>query len=328
MIIIKKGYFKTIVLIFITILLLISIVFLTIKYLNVDNTNNLSEPTSLPEVGNQEKPEETKELSGIKIELADYRVFKIDGVPFNFVIAKIRVKSSTNSNISLEHFISDEGIKLNEVSEYVNKLEGKSYFLGRQNVVFDLISNDTTFFANIFIPILNKTANKLDVNISFDDQKLSFDLNSHLADPELLIYKADDIITDGKTYQMSVSSAFDITGDTMSQTISGVTSEYLLPSTVQVYAFNLETVSLWGDIIEIEDAQYITNDNNIFDALDSSIQSMKFSNIIGKKITDKDKGSLFFIAYNPIDNPVTYKGVLKLKVKGSDNWIVVDVDLN
>ena len=127
---------------------------------------------------------------------------------------------------------------------------------------------------------------------------------------------------------MSVSSAFEITGDYMSQTINGVSSEYLLPSTVQVYTFNLETVSLWGDTVEIENAQYVTTDNNVFEALDSSIDSMKYTNILGKQIKDKDKGSLFFVAYNPIDNPVTYKGVLKLKVKGSDSWISINVDLN
>lgn len=55
---------------------------------------------------------------------------------------------------------------------------------------------------------------------------------------------------------------------------------------------------------------------------------MKYENILGKKIKDKDKGSLFFVAYNPLENPVIYKGVLKLKLKDSDTWITVNVDLN
>ena len=324
----KNRNLKAKFLILVAVIIIIAIVFLMFYNVKLKNKTDLVENNTLPEIGNQDKPEQTTNLSDIKFELADYRVFKIDGVPFNFIIAKIKVTAPASTNISLDHFVTSENIKLNEVDDYVKKLENKSYYLGRQNVVFDLISNDSQYFANIFIPVKEKTARNIDLTIDFDNQKFSFDLNTHQGDANLLKYKADDIITDGKTYKMSVSSAFEITGETMSETIGGVTSEYLLPSTVAVYIFNLETVSLWGDVIELESAQYVTDNNDVFEALDSSISSMKYENILGKKIKDKDKGSLFFVAYNPLENPVIYKGVLKLKLKDSDTWITVNVDLN
>lgn len=315
---------KTLTLVIITLILLISIVFLASTLLFSGSKKSLAVETALPESGNQVKPNTTTELGDIKIELADYRVFKIDGIPFNFVIAKIRVNAPSATNISLDHFVTSESVKLNEVNDYINKLEAKSYFLGKQNVVYDLISNDTTYFANIFIPVLSKASKAVEVKVDFNDQTLKFDLDSHIGDISLLSYKADDIITDGKTYQMKVSSAFEITGEYMSQN----NTEYYLPSTVKVYAFKLETVSLWGDTITIENAQYVTEKNDVFEALDSSIQAMKFENMIGKKIKDKDTGTLFFVAFNPIDNPITYNGVLKLKVSGSDTWISINVKLN
>lgn len=276
----------------------------------------------------QDKPDETKVLNDITIDLVDYRVYKMDGLSFNFVIAKIRVKANDTTNINLSHFISDEGIKLNEVEEYVKKLEERSYFLGKQNVVFNLISSDKEYFANIFIPVINKSAGVLKLENDIDNKIFEFNLNSHIGDFKQLVYKADDVISDGKTYQMKVSSAFAITGEYMSETVSGQEYEYLLPSTVEVYAFNLEAVSLWKDKIVIESAIYETDSGDKFEALPANINSEKFINILGKEIIDKSEGSLFFVAYSPHENPVTYKGVLKLKVLGSDTWISVDVDLN
>ncbi|MEG0564396.1 hypothetical protein, partial [Anaerorhabdus sp.] len=142
-------------------------------------------------------------------------------------------------------------------------------------------------------------------------------------------YKADDIITDGRSYQMTVSSAYPITGDALMQKTNSGEFEYTYPSTCEVYSFTIQAVSLWGDKLIIEDAEYIPdNSNEIFKALDGSIQSLKYHNIIGSEIADKGEGDLFFIAYSPIESPVTYKGVLKLKIQEQDSWITINVDLN
>ncbi len=320
----KIGSKIILVLIFIAVFMFLGIYYI-VNTMKVKNSS-LSDVTTMETT--QVKPTENTVLSDIKTELVDYRVYKLDGISFNFVIAKIRVSANSSTNIDLSHFTTDENIKLSEVDEYVSKLEAKSYYLGKQNVVFNLISYDTQYFANIFIPIINKSASQVVLKNDMDNSEMVFNLNAKIGDIKQLSYQADDVITDGKTYQMVVSSAFSITGEYLTQTESGVVSEYFLPSTVEVYAFKLEAVSLWGDEIIIENAQYETSDGNLFDALDSTINSEKLDNIIGRTITEKDIGYLFFVAYSPIENPVTYKGVLKLKVKGSDTWITVNVDLN
>lgn len=280
--------------------------------------------------GSQEKPAESEVIDGYKVDLIDSVVFNLKDVDFKFVIAKIRVQSNDKINLKLSHFKTSEGIVLDQADSYIKQLEDKSYFLGKQNVWYEILSNENSTMVNIFIPIKDKNAKEITLSTDLDpDQEMKINLSNSKGTAEMLQYKADDIITDGKSYQMKVSSAYPITGDYMSQKTANGEIEYLLPSTVEIYAFNIEAVSLWGDTVVIEEAQYVpSNSKEVFTALDSSIQSMKYQNIIGKQVVEKDTGDLFFVAYSPVESPVTYKGVLKLKVQGSDNWIVINVDLN
>lgn len=291
--------------------------------------NQLTEDVTLA-TGSQEKPAESDAIEGYKVDLIDSVVFNLKDIDFKFVIAKIRVQSDDNINLKLSHFKTSEGLVLDQVDNYVKQLEDKSYFLGKQNVWYEILSNENSTMVNIFIPIKDKNAKEITLVTDIEpDKEMKINLSNTKGTPEMLQYKADDIITDGKSYQMTVSSAYPITGDYMSQKTANGEIEYLLPLTVEVYSFNIEAVSLWGDTVVIEEAQYVpTNSKEIFTALDSSIQSMKYQNIIGKQIVEKDTGDLFFVAYSPIESPVTYKGVLKLKVQGNDNWIVINVDLN
>lgn len=299
-------------------------------YLVMSNKNDveydpgLVRPTALPD--SQDKPDETNEFDDIKIDLVDYYTFNLDDVDFNFIIATIRVKANESTNISLEHFKTSEDILLSDYSNYISVLENKAYFLGKQNVFFELVSNDLEYYVNIFIPVKDKTLNNISVNIDFGNNKvMNFDMNKKAGNKDMLTYVSDDVISDGKTYQLKVSSAYEITGEQMYQ--NG--NEYLLPSTVGVYVFNVEAVSLWKDEIVIESATYVCdNSTETFEALSSDINSMKHENIIGKKITESEKGTLFFVAYSPMDNPITYHGVLKLKISGNENLIEVKVDLN
>lgn len=281
--------------------------------------------------GGQEKPTNSSEDEKITVDIVSSIVFDLKDVDFRFAIVKIRVKSEEETiNIQLDKFKTDEGIRLDQVAAYTRSLESQGYFLGKQNVWLEILSNTPTTMVNIFVPIENDLAENVEILTNFKTpNSMKISLKNPKGDQTLLQYAAEDIITDGKTYQMVVSKAYEITGDRMTQKTSNGLEEYLLPSTVSVYALNIKMVSLWGDEIVVEKAQYIPeNSNETFEALDSSIQSMKYSNIIGKTVKDSDTGDLFFVAFNPNDSKMSYKGVLKIKVKGQENWITIQVDLN
>lgn len=323
----NKTKILQIIFVIMCILLLCSVTYL--GYIILTPQDDTEEVIKLPNEGNLTKPEETTDLNSIKIDLVDYTLFKFDDLDFKFIIAKIRVKSNDDKiNVDLSHFKTNENITLDDVSTYVSKLETKGYFLGKQNVWFELVSTQSSYIANIFIPIKDVNASKIQLNVDFEeDTIIDFDLNKITGTKEMLTYVADDVITDGKTYQMKVSKAYDITGEPLTITYSdGVVKEYLYPSTAEVYAFQIDVVSVWGDELELEDATYST-ENDYFDALSSQISTDKYLNLINQKITDKSTGILMFMTLNPKAEPITYKGTLKLKFKGQDNFILIDVDL-
>ena len=132
----------------------------------------------------------------------------------------------------------------------------------------------------------------------------------------MLGYVAEDVITDGKTYQMQVNVAFQIANEEVYRRVNGEMMYGGIPSTAEVYVFKVDAVSLWGDKLEIESARYVLDDGTEFEALGAEYESEKYENILGKSIQEKDSGVLFFVTYNPGKEPMSYKGTLKLKIKG------------
>ncbi len=276
-----------------------------------------------------EKPAETDDLSNVTVTMSDYIVFDMDDLDFRFIIARLHVRANGPTNIPLSHFRTSEGITLDETQDYIRRMEEKQYFAGRQNVWFSLISDETEYEANVFIPVTGSGAT-LSVSCDFGNNgDLRFSLLPANGKREMLQYRPDDVITDGKTFQMTVSKAYDITGLPLYQKVGTEETEYLLPSTTHVYAFEVNAVSLYGDSIILRDAVYVpSNSSETFKALDSSIRSMKYDNMLDQEIREKTSGYLLFYAYDPDISPVRYKGVLRLKTDGSDSWISVNVDLN
>lgn len=311
---------------------LITVLFLNgcsgLSAINPDQNKSLPAASSLAE-SKAEKPKETGEFSGVKVTCDNAVAFRFDDLDFQFAIVTLNVQSDQATNISLSHFKTSEGIVLDQVDSYVEKLEKQSYFLGRQSVWFSLISEDPTYQANIFVPVIDKKADSVTIIKDFGEEKEMTVSLKKTGDRQMLTYHAEDIISDGKSYQLVVSEAYEITGDYLYRNTGGMETEYLLPSTTKVYAFKIDAVSLWGDTLVIEAAKYIPGQQSEeFEAMDASVRSMKYANILGQPIQEKSSGYLLFYAYDPDDHPVSYTGILKLKLKDKEQWIDIAVNLN
>ena len=293
---------------------------------NVNNNNEIPKQT-LPPVGNLEKPDENVDLNNVIVDLVEYDYYEFDEFDFGFIISKFRFKAQEPINLQLDNFVTSENVILSDVSTYVSKLEEQSYYLGKQNVFFEVVSQENTCFANIFIPVLNKENKDLTININ--NEKIEFDLSKVNNKKEMFTYSSDDIITDGKTYQMSVSSAFEITGEQFEMVYDdGYVEDYTFSSTARLYAFKLDVVSLWGDEVVIEDAIYIVDGTNVeFDALQKNIVPQKYDNIIGTTIKDKTTGTIIIPTYSNNEDKLSFKGKLKLKLSNNENYIDIIVDL-
>lgn len=276
----------------------------------------------------QELPEETKEFEGVTVQLKNYTTYELEGLDFAFVLMDLHVTSKEPIHITLDHFETSEKIRLDQVDYYVNRLEEKGYFLGKQNVWFSIVSEENECDVRLFVPVRSKSTKQIQVNYDFGKDPLVLSLEKAEGSGEMFMYQAEDVISDGKTYQMVVSEAYDITGEPLYQGAVQQENEYILPSTTKVYIFRVKAVSLYGDTIVIEDAQYVPESGEQFVALDASIRSEKMENILGKEIQESQTGTLFFYAYNPDDHQVKYNGVLRLKMRGSTNEVSIVVDLN
>lgn len=221
--------------------------------------SQLPEETEKPvmvEQGGQEKPQETQGLDAVEVDLVNATVYRFDELDFQFAIAKVRVKAEEPINISLEHFATSEGVKLNDIDSYLDQLDKNGLYIGKQNVWFELVSRENSYVANIFVPIKDKTAQSAAINVDFgDNAPIQLNLKEATGTREMLGYVAEDVITDGKTYQMQVGVAFQIASEEMYRTFDDGSVETAgLPSTAEVYVFRLDAVSLWGDELVVEDA--------------------------------------------------------------------------
>ena len=329
----KKDTAKTAVLVVFLVILVIAVacaLYFAISAPRNDLTDlPIDSEITLPSSGNQTKPEDADESDQIQIDLVDYTVYDLDELDFRFIIAKVRVKASSAANISLSHLKTSEGIQLDEVDTYVNELEANSLFLGKQNVWFELVSSETNYLARIFIPVSDRSLKSITLSSDLkNSHTMKFSLEDAQGTREDLGYQAEDIISDGKTYQMKVSAAYQIHDEITRTYEDGFTEQYLLPSTAEVHAFYVEAVSLWGDAVEIEEAWFkVKGSTESFEALNGQFTTKKYENILNKTITDKESGYVFFVTLNPESEPMTYQGTLQLKLKGSDQMIQIQVDL-
>ncbi len=314
-------------------ILVVVLIFVSVKFYNSFVQSQDVEPTPTATIqteGNQTKPDQIEDTSQVKVDVVDYTVYNLSEVDFKFVIARVRVKASTAINMDLSGFKTSEGISLNQVDSYISKLEDKALFLGKQNVWYEIVSSENSTISSIFIPLKDKKSDSVSVSLNFGNNKdLVFDLSNATGKKASLEYQSDDVITDGKTYQMKVSNAYKITGETITRKYpSGTTEEYIVGSTSEMHAFKVEAVSLWGEKVIIESAYYtVTETGETFEAFNGQFSTEKSENLIGKTITNTGSGVLFFETLNPNQSPIKYKGVLKLKIQGQDNYIVINVDM-
>ena len=136
----KKGC-AVLLVCFLSVGLILGMISIITSY-NNDPEEDQTQNHEIAQVGNQKKPDEIDNTSSMNVGLVEYTHYRLDELDFQFVIAKVRIKADEPIHISLEHFKTSEGIALNQVDEYVNDLESNALFLGKQNVWFEIISQE------------------------------------------------------------------------------------------------------------------------------------------------------------------------------------------
>ena len=309
------------------------IVLVTVLLVSIFNRPNQSENNldlyipDISDVTTQERPDITNEFSNIEIDLIDYQVNDLSNIDFRFVIARFRVRATEAFRIELNDFVTSENIVLNDVDLYLNALASQNLFVGRSNVMFEIISTETSMVATLFIPVRDNSLNSIELNTPLANNKsFNFDLTQNVNQVSSEFeYTITDVITDGRTFNMSVSYVFPITGEILFSAY-GVEEQY--PSTAELHAFRVQIISLWGDEVLIEEARYVVDGTDVeFVALPGNYFTENRNNILSVPVRANDTGYLIFIALNPEREVLTYRGTIYIRVAGNPNWIRVQTNL-
>ncbi|MDR1795547.1 MAG: hypothetical protein LBR25_09155 [Erysipelotrichaceae bacterium] len=276
-----------------------------------------------PTVSSNSSDQQENPLDLIDIDLVESNLYQLDQLDFRFIIAKFRIVAPEAMLVDISELVTSEGIKLSNVDAYLEAMQEANLYVGKKNVAFELNLTGGNQIVNLFIPITTNQST-LSLQTPFENAKFDFDLKvAAITDSTDFYYVPTETVSDGETYEIIVTNAFEITGEVLYR--DGFEDSY--PSTAQLYAFTVEIKSLSDESIVIEKAQYTTSSGIVFEALDETYSTEKRFNIMGVTVSQSDKGCLLFITLNPDQQPIVYTGELLLKLKGSDEWIRVQVTL-
>ena len=174
----RKIRADRILILVLTLVLLVLLVLLGVKYLFNGDENEVPE--------NKQSNIQENEENGKTFEVVEYEVYKKnDELGFGFVVANMKFADADKNNYELGSFITSEGIKLNEISEYEKKLKTSSYDFDSLHTVLDIPNDNSETTVRIFVPFID-SLNNIAVTDSVSGFSVNFDLSSNQKDLETL----------------------------------------------------------------------------------------------------------------------------------------------
>jgi len=282
---------------------LIIALYLGIKALLPDKPNPGGDPSPTATVTSSTLPED------FKMTLMDYQVYQNPDLDFDFAIARVRFEDEKALEFDLSRFETDQGVKLSEVESYVKQLEDKSVYLGKSNVVYEIVSKERTGMFSLLIPF-KKNSTSIKVTDTVSKQEFTLDLTTNIHDTTDLKYQTGGDVK-GDNFDIYISDAY------ITDILSSGGEEYTYPSTIKVYTFKLNVNSIDSGNVSIVSAVFAPNGSEErFEALDGSYSSIKAgeTSLIGKPLSPGSSGVLFFEIYNPEEAGITYEGKIYLQL--------------
>ena len=276
------------------------------------------DPTPTPSAQLSADPAET-----LQVDLMDYQLYRPEELDFSFAIARFRFRDEKAVDYDLSRLSTEEDISLGDVSTYVKRLEEKSYYLGRENVVYSVRSSDSEVLASLFIPY-RKESGTLTITDKVSGKTFSLDLGREAEEISGLKYKTGGEIK-ADEYVFYISDAY--TSNMMTR--NG--EEYSTPATVKIYTFRIEAREVPATGAVISSAEFVPEGyDDSFEALDGTYASARRGDqsVIGKTLLQGETGALFFEIFNPEEEGITYEGKILITLSGYPGTIEVATTLH
>ncbi len=252
----------------------------------------------------------------VSTELLDYEVYedKEGELGFDFVLAKIRFKAEESAEFDLKDLETSQKVNLSDTEKYTKKLTEKKYSLEDKSVSKKINTINKEADAWVFVPVTKKEGSIVLYNKQ-DGYGMSIDLTKNIKELSSLKKESDGNVVDDKgRYDIRISDSF------VSTMMMKNGEDYAFPSDSTVYTFKLK-INEAEEGIRILDAEFVqTSTGNTYKALDSSYESRKLDNIIGRNLAEVDDSmALFFEVYEE-GGSHDYTGTLRLSFSGSEGW--------
>ena len=283
-----------------------------------DNSIREEEIVEKEEKQEEEVKEEKEEEKSLKIELVDYECYPNLDFDFDFIIAKVKFTSNMAIDYDLSRAKTSEGLSLDKVQEYIDKLKDKSYFVSSKNIDSRISSNDTTYTGNIFIPYT--TDDRL-VKVDFGDSNiLEFNVEENYHDLKEL-YSDGGVKVENKEYDIFIADAIE------SYSLYEGNNFVDIPSSMKLYSFIVDVKSIEKGI-SLKEAKYV------FDGIEYQALPKEYftdnaqNNMFNGTLESGKSYSLIFRVMSQDTNKIIYDGELLIKLSNEDKWIKIPLKLN
>ena len=285
-------------------------------YKGIEYLNKKQEEATNNNNNNNEKPKPVETTDNIKVSMVDYQVYTGDSenLGFNFIIAELKFDADAPISFDLGNLQTSEKIYLNNVSKYLNTLEEKSYKISKLGIVDTVVSTEKSYTCKVFIPYTTDSYSLRLLN-SQDASMIEFNLDKHINDVSTLKFDTEQQIEIGNT-NVTVSSC------SISTMMLHNGEEYQIPSTMNVYTFNINVNKVEGNVM-ITEAKFVSaNSEDVITCMDETYESVKVKNCLGKKLVEGENGALFFETTSNSSGP-DYSGSLMLMFSNNNDWVKI-----
>lgn len=262
----------------------------------------------------------------IDVALKDATVFRLKELDFQFVIAEITVTSNKKIDLGLEMFSTSEGISLNNVAFYTDKIKENGLTLEKLGLADTFQSDEKSITAKVFVPILDKAAQSMILSVNLEKKiDLPIDLSIATGTKYEIGLTNADLITDGTSYKITLGKMVSLNNEPVfHSTPSGEKDLYDFSETSNLVALEITIEGLNASSIGIDDAQFIADGSTVSAyALTKSYTSDGYLNLIDMAVTEVKEGYIYLQINDIAESILDKNGTLKLKLTGSQEWIIV-----
>ena len=300
----------------------ICVCFIWLNSRNNTNTNaSASSSASSASTSSSSSSAQSGQLSDAAVTLSSYDAYKLDDLDFSFIIAKVHVRASKTLTISLDHFTTSEGIKLNEVSSYKDQLTAKSYSLDSFNIASSLSGTTDEYDAVLLIPVKDKQTDAVTVACDFNAKN---EMKFSLADANTSGTQLKKETPAEQTFSVTAENAIEIDPEDM---LEANDASYFLPSTARVFAIHVNITAKSGQSVTVSSASIATDSYGTLKTERAEVHTSRYASLLDQTITDTGDGYIFLVLIDSGHTIGTFTGTMNLQMADESQNTAVEVTI-